>query len=365
MRALIRAVTLLALAAVIQPSAARAEQAGTERLPSAVLDVVPPSARVRGEPGAMAVQARPCRVLPTRDIRRRLVDVAVQEWGFFGFPVVDRTDPEPRLPVSRNGLAPFLEPPPAIDTRRGNQDVPFEGRRRWRLPPDEAARVASSIGGYWAVTPEGSWIVGRQNVDWKGPDGIGARWNAPWSAAFISWVMCEAGLGNAAQFQRAIAHHAYIDQAIRARDGRAAQAAFAAYDMGESAINPGDLLCSSRRPVYRTLADRRRQMGVGARTHCDIVVKVDEMRERILAIGGNVRGTVSLKLLRAQRRPGQPLRVVDPDEDNRPIFAHLKLRAEPIAADALDTSATLKAAGCAVASRAPAVLAGAAIVASC
>ena len=165
-------------------------------------------------------------------------------------------------------------------------------RRAWR----------ASIAGYWAVTPEGSWIVGRQNDDWKGPDGIGARWNAPWSAAFISWVMCEAGLGKAAQFQRAIAHHAYIDQAIRARDGRAAQAAFAAYDMGETAINPGDLLCSSRRPVYRTLAERRRQPGVGARTHCDIVVKVDETRERILAIGGNVRATVSLKLLRAQRQ---------------------------------------------------------------
>jgi hypothetical protein len=370
-RTQIRGVTLLlALAALIQPSAARAEQAGTRdsglgtrdsgsaggvnRLPAAVLDVVPPSARVRGEPGAMAVQARPCRSFPIRDIRRRLVDVAVQEWGFFGFRVVDRTDPEPRL-----------EPPPVIDTGRANLDLPFEGRRRWRLPPDEAARVASSIGGYWAVTPEGSWIVGRQNDDWKGPDGVGARWNAPWSAAFISWVMCEAGLGNAAQFQRAIAHHAYIDQAIRARDGRAAQAAFAAYDMGETAINPGDLLCSSRRPVYRTLADRRRQSGVGARTHCDIVVKVDETRERILAIGGNVRGTVSLKLLRAQRQPGQPLRVVDPDEDDRPIFAHLKLRAEPIAADALDTSATLKSAGCAVASRAPAVLSGAAIVASC
>ena len=93
---------------------------------------------------------------------------------------------------------------------------------RSRLPPAEAARVAASIAGYWAVTPEGSWIVARQNDRWNGEDGIAARWNAPWSAAFVSWVMCEAGLGTNARFQRAIAHHAYIDQAIRARDGRAA-----------------------------------------------------------------------------------------------------------------------------------------------
>ena len=238
-------------------------------------------------------------------------------------------------------------------------DVRGSGRRRFRLPPEEAARVASSIAGYWAVTPEGSWIVARQNEEWLGPDGMAARWNAPWSAAFISWVMCEAGLGTPDQFRRAIAHHAYIDQAIRARDGRTSQAAFAAYDTGETVITPGDLLCSSRRPVYRTIADRRRQMGIGARTHCDVVVTADEAGLRILAIGGNVRGTVSLKLLRAQRETGKPLRVVDPDEDERPIFVHLKLRADPIAADALASSVTMKAFGCVVATRTPAVVAAA------
>ena len=186
----------------------------------------------------------------------------------------------------------------------------------------------------------------RQNDRWDGPDGIAARWNAPWSAAFISWVMCEAGLGATSQFQRAIAHHAYIDQAIRARDGRGSAAAFEAYDAGETAIAPGDMLCSSRRPAYRTIAERRRQMGVGARSHCDIVVKVDEARARILAIGGNVRGVVSLKLLPAVREAGKPLRAGTGDDD-RPMFAHLKLRAAPGDAGALDSSPTIKALGCA------------------
>lgn len=315
-------VALITLAAARDTSA---QQSGFERLPADVFDVVAPSARVRGVPGAMIVQPRACRALPTADTRRRIVDVAVQEWGFFGFRVAAPTDVEDN-DAPGNGAADA-----SPDGRRG---------RRSRLPPAEAARVAASIAGYWAVTPEGSWIVARQNDRWNGPDGIAARWNAPWSAAFVSWVMCEAGLGATAQFQSAIAHHTYIDQALRARDGRAPQAAFVAYDAGETTIAPGDLLCSSRRPAYRTIAERRRQMGVGARSHCDVVVQVDEARARILAIGGNVRGVVSLKLLPAVREAGRPLRL-DASDDERPVFAHLKLRAAPIDPKALDASPTM------------------------
>lgn len=338
------AAVLIALSAASETDA---QQMGLERLPPKVFDVVPPSAHVRGAPGEMAVQPRACRALPTGETRRRMVDVAVQEWGFFGFRIVDQTDANDSATLGNEAVAAGGVSP---DLRRG-------GRRLSRLPPGEAARVAASIAGYWAVTPEGAWIVERQNDAWKGPDGTAVRWNAPWSAAFVSWVMCEAGLGATSQFQRAIAHHTYIDQAIRAREGRAPQAAFAAYDAGETAITPGDLLCSSRRPHYRTIAERRRQMGVGARTHCDVVVKVNEARERILAIGGNVRGVVSLKLLRANREAGKPLQLLDMGEDARPIFAHLKLLADPIEANALDTSPTIKAFGCVVGTRTPAFLA--------
>jgi hypothetical protein len=154
--------------------------------------------------------------------------------------------------------------------------------------------------------------------------------------------MCEAGLGTTTQFHRAVAHHAYIDQAIHGRDGRAPEAAFVAYDAGETTVGPGDLLCSSRRPAYRTLAERRRQMGVGARSHCDVVVKVDEAGARIHAIGGNVRGVVSLKQIPAVRDSGRPLRPANANSE-RPMFAHLKLRAPSIDANALDTSPTIAA----------------------
>jgi len=271
----------------------------------------------------MTVVARECRAPGTADVRRRLADLAVQEWAFFGFKRANANE------AGEEPDAPGAQAQPADD-----DELRDRRRRRSRLPPAEALRVAASIAGYWAVTPEGSWIVARQNDRWNGEDGIAARWNAPWSAAFISWLMCEGGLATTGQFQRAIAHHAYIDQAIRARDGRDLRAAFVAYDPGEAAILPGDLLCASRRPAYRTLADRRRQMGVGARSHCDLVIDVDEATATIDAIGGNVRGVVSMKTLPAVRLPSGLLRPHTGD-DERPLFAHLKLRAAP--ADALIT----------------------------
>jgi hypothetical protein len=265
------------------------------------------------------------------------VDLAVQEWAFFGFPVVDRlVVDEPERPAQQGP------------------------RRRPRLPFEESARLASSIAGYWSTTPEGHWVLARQNQAWSGPDGVGERWQFPWSAAFVSWLMCEGGLGEAGRFQRAAAHHAYIDQAIRARRTGAPQSAFVAYDIGEAAVEPGDLLCSARRPAYRSLAERQQQMGSGARTHCDVVVQVEGDARRILGIGGNVRGLVSLKLLPAVNDKGM-LRPEVRSVGTRglSVFAHLKLRAPSIGADALERSPTIKALGCSSGFQAPPHLAAA------
>ncbi len=334
--AMVKTLVLAMAAGVGAVSAAFAQQAPLDRLPSALLEATPPSGRVSGDPGRMTIRRMPCRNLPLANARRRIVDLAVQEWGFFGFTVVDRTNPGAASRTSRR-------------TRRG-----------WRrLSPAESARVAGSIAGYWAVTPQGGWILDAQNAVWKGPRGAGARWRYPWSAAFVSWIMCEGGLGDAGRFQRAVAHHVYIDQAIRARGAGETPAGFTAHDVGTAAIAPGDLLCSARRPAYRSLAERRRQMGNGARTHCDVVVKLDGARNRILAIGGNVRGTVALKVLPAARGQGGALHPVG---GARPLFAHLKLRAAPIEADAFDRAPTMRAVRCADESRARAGLAAAHLV---
>jgi hypothetical protein len=326
----VRLVSYVGVLVCVLSAPGYAQPVPLDRLAHDVLDVTPPTARVSGAPGSMTLRQRACRSLPTSDVRRRIVDVAIQEWGFFGFPIRDEA------------ATSAVEWARAIES---DGDRAFFWRGFFpRLSDEEATRVATSVAGYWAVTPEATMMVKRQNAAWSAPDG--PRRADPWSAAFISWVMCEAGLGDAARFQRAIAHHAYIDQAIRARQGSAAQAAFVAYDAGETSIVPGDLLCSARRPVYRTLAERRRQLGVGARTHCDVVVKVDEPAARIYAIGGNVGRAVSLKLLRATRGAGGHLQAAALDE-GRPVFAHLKLRSGTIDADAFDNSPTVKALACA------------------
>jgi hypothetical protein len=331
---------LIPIAAALDPSGAIGQPISFPRLSPKLFDVVPPSNLVQGSMGQMTVKPVQCRSLPTAETRRRIVDVAVQEWAFFAFPIVD-----PDAEEDDFGFDPFGS---------SNDDRRFEF-----FGSEDSARVASSIAGYWAATTAGNGIVRRQNDAWNGPDGVGARWVAPWSAAFLSWVMCEGGLGAVSQFQRGIAHHVYIDQALRARDGIARDAAFAAYDPGDAAIEPGDLLCTSRRPVYRKLDERRRQMGEGARTHCDVVVKVDDAGRRIFAIGGNVRRSVSLKLLPAVRNGKQYLRPVDQTSRRgpRPFFAHLKLRAKPIEANAFDNSPTIRALACTKEFRQPAAVA--------
>jgi hypothetical protein len=157
--------------------------------------------------------------------------------------------------------------------------------------------------------------------------------------------MCEAGLGDMAQFRRSAAHRLYLDQAIRARDGEAQDAAFAAYDAGEAPLVPGDLLCRSRRPTdYRELADRRREFGTGGATHCDIVVKIEARNNRALVIGGNVFQSVSLSVLPLLTERGRFPRPVDDSviEGAQTVFAHLKLRAPAIGDNALDRSPTLR-----------------------
>ncbi len=311
------AILLFILLPLSAPAAAQ-EINFLERLPTDQLDVRPPATRVSGTPGNIRIIDRSCRALPEEGLRRRIVDTAIQEWAYFGFSVDNLAD------TSIEELEPRDE---------------FGRRIFERVPEAQAIRVADSIAGYWAATPDSNWIIEQQNGFWQ-EAGIGSRWRYFWSAAFISWVMCESGLAERAQFARAIAHHTYIDQAIRARDGLDQRAVYTAYDTGEAEIVPGDMLCRGSRPAYESIAERRRQLGQGARTHCDIVVKVDEAAGLISAIGGNVRGSVRLKLLPAGEAASGNLAPVP--YFGRNIFSHLKLNAEPIEANALDNSPSMQ-----------------------
>ena len=297
-----------------------AQNAFSERLPTDVFDVQPPSIRVSGNPGDMRFTQRDCRALPTRELRRRIVNVAMQEWAYFGYSVLDLV--------------------PTRDSNPNYQRTPW---RRTLIDADEALRVADSIAGYWSSTPDSVWILERQNQSWESR-GSGSRWRNPWSAAFNSWVMCESGLGDPRVFRRAIAHHSYIDQAIMARDENESMSAFVAYDPGEQAIEPGDMLCRGSRPSYASIDSRRQQLGVGARTHCDIVVKLEPENERIMLIGGNVRSWVRLKLLPANINDQGHLAPVP--YNGRKIFAHLKLQADPVNEDLFDSSPVVQTGSC-------------------
>ena len=178
MKILVFLLPLTAAMLVLSPTPdAHAQRGRFQRLPSEVFEVTPPSAYVSGEPGRMRVREQACQTLPTRETRRRIVDVAVQEWGFFGTGIVDGTHIQSRfLPV---GIIP--------DAVNPEFEAPRIVNRYPRLGTNEdSGRVAASIGGYWAATPEGAPILNAQNQAWRGPGGDDVIWQEPWSAAFVS-----------------------------------------------------------------------------------------------------------------------------------------------------------------------------------
>ena len=327
-----RAALIIALALV----AGAAHAPSVPRLPREQFDVIPPSDRVRGERGSIAVVQEGCRVGPTGWARRRIVDIAAQEWGAFGFQTFNLRPVETRrLPdgIVAEGANPRLEAPRAA-------------RHNLRFGAWESDRqMDQSVAGYWSATPDGRDIIERQNRQWRVGDGD-VMWVEPWSAAFVSWVMCEAGLGDMSQFRRDIAHWRYVDQAIEARDTGASEPAYVAYDIGEVALEPGDLLCNPRGGrTYRTLADRRVDLGDQAPLHCDIVVRVDAEARTAAVIGGNVVNGVSLTILPLTVGEGGRLRPEGPDDQAgaRVFFAHLSLNADAIEPLALDNSPTIRA----------------------
>ena len=291
---------LLALVWVFYSSPIKSQ----EEILQEAFEIHAPSARVKGSPGLMMYLKQDCDSKGIKGLRQRIVYTAMHEWAYFGFQVYDLTH-----------------------TRDDNPDYVRQPWTRPVIEADEAIRVADAIAGYWSSTPDSQWILERQNQYWK-ERGAGSRWRNPWSAAFISWVICESGVDELSRFKRAVAHHAYIDQAIVNREKDNKLGLYFAYDVGEETIQPGDLLCRGSRPNYNSLEDRKAQLGVGARTHCDFVVKLDKDNDRIMVIGGNVRAWVRLKLL-----PGdysQDGKMIPAPYDGRRVFAHLKLQANSV-----------------------------------
>jgi hypothetical protein len=223
--------------------------------------------------------AQTCSTPGDGDQRQRLVDLAAREWARFGYPLSPRADPGvlyARFPeLARVKRDPYAERDPLMLRAIGGY---------WAALSGVASSGVGDIGGYEIVDANTLWR--RQAEEYRANTG----WRTPWSAAFISWLMCEGGVEG---FRRSWAHRDYVDAAIAAADGQARHPYLARET--DHAPLVGDLLCSGRagyRP--RDLAARRDDPAPEAEMHCDLVVAIDAPSGLVIAIGGNVDNAVAL-----------------------------------------------------------------------
>jgi hypothetical protein len=155
----------------------------------------------------------------------------------------------------------------------GGQIIYLENGRE-RIDPvgiwEDERRGSPRIGAYWRSVAE----------DWSGYD-----CDKPWSAAFISWLMLEAGVPPEL-FVPSGLHADYLR--VIAANGHESTARFAVHDARLFSPRPGDLICATRAgasiPGYDHIPD-------GTPMHCDLVVF--NAGGRLESIGGNVRNSVS------------------------------------------------------------------------
>jgi hypothetical protein len=155
----------------------------------------------------------------------------------------------------------------------GGQVVYLEGGRE-RIDPvgtwEDQMRGASRVGAYWRSVDE----------DWSGYD-----CDKPWSAAFISWLMLEAGVPTDV-FEPSGLHADYLR--MFARNGTDPAARFVLRDARLFSPRPGDLICATRAGATLAAYD---DIPDGTPMHCDVVVFNEG--GRLESIGGNVRNSVS------------------------------------------------------------------------
>ncbi len=177
------------------------------------------------------------------NLRERVQKIAHQEWEFFG-----------RQQIDIDGKL----------VRKGGQEAEEGFYKR--------------VGTYWK---EGC------NIDLTGKDT-----HEPWSAAFISYVMRKAGLGE--RFSYSDWHATYIRNSIRYRKANDPNFAFWGYRLEERAPQVGDLVGYARQDGI----DFDYQPVV-YKSHTDSVVAVRP--GEIDVIGGNVSDSVTLKTLKTDK----------------------------------------------------------------
>lgn len=195
-----------------------------------------------------------CTPRPFDGARQRIVDIALGEWARFGYQSVD---------VSKRKV----------------QLVPGFSAPLAPAPPTKQ-RLLARIGGFWAVEDSGSTKIEEQNRRWKCHPN--QEWQDHWSAAFTSWVMCEAGF-SMNQFARNVRHAEYVKHALEDTGS-----AFGPIQPG-ALPQPGDLLCAALEdpiPAKGGFNPDVPNPDYHLVRHCYVVVASDKTATYI--VGGNV-----------------------------------------------------------------------------
>jgi hypothetical protein len=139
--------------------------------------------------------------------------------------------------------------------------------------------------------------------------------DTPWSAAFISYVIRQAGV-KAEAFQFSNAHRAYIYEAFAAsvveQNKQDAKQIYRACPM-TTRPRPGDVICQQRESALanaseEAVRERIRTELAGPpearsvrRTHCEVVASIDARAHKMYGIGGNVEQAVTARKLNLRR----------------------------------------------------------------
>jgi hypothetical protein len=141
--------------------------------------------------------------------------------------------------------------------------------------------------------------------------------DTPWSAAFISYVIRQAGAPPDA-FSFSNAHRAYIYDAFATGAAELAKQGgerlYRACPVFTTRPRVGDLICHQREPALADLSDEavreriRAELNGGTdarsvrRAHCEVVAYVDAPARKLYTIGGNVNQAVSARKLNLRGR---------------------------------------------------------------
>ncbi|HSD36640.1 MAG TPA: DUF2272 domain-containing protein [Rhodocyclaceae bacterium] len=246
----------------------------------------PPTPTARPQAQPIADNSLAPAIAPELTPRQRIVAIAEHEWRSWGSQTV-LMDANGRGCVSNSPLPP---PPEYLAAQAATASIRAGGAT---LLPEVSPCWQFADGSGMESTPQGCALTLRYwRVLGREPECAQiatARW--AWSAAFISWVMRQAGLTNE-QFLTGEAHNMYVADA---RDELLPAAAFG-IEPYPAVPAAGDMICSVR-SAAAAITDVEQIVFGRTPMHCDIVITVNTQQHSLLAIGGNVQQSVSLSVI--------------------------------------------------------------------